>query len=264
MKPAKIAVLGIAVAAGGIAAYIANRAPSEAQRVEAPQANTVDVLVAAADVPMGRALGAADLKWQSWPADSAPGGVVKRSDAPDGIKELAGSITRASFLGGEPIRRDKLIKADGSGFMAAILPAGMRAVAINIDTRGANSAGGFILPNDRVDVIRTYRDDESSKGQGVDVYVSETILANVRVLAIGQNVQEKSGGEKVITGETATLELDPHQAELVTLAQKVGQLSLVLRSIADASGKAEIAKAENNDSGMTVVRYGVPRQAPRR
>jgi pilus assembly protein CpaB len=210
-----------------------------------------DVLVAAADLPMGRALKSVDLRWQRWPADMVPPGYVRRSEHPNAIEQFAGSMARSNFLVGEPIRREKLIKADGSGFMAAILPAGMRAAAISIDTRGATSAGGFILPNDRVDVLRT------SRGEG-DSQTTETILTNVRVLAIGQNIQERNG-EKVVTGETATLELTPGQAETVILAQKVGQLSLVLRALADAHRVEETR--EEKDGSLTIVRYGVPRQA---
>src|SRR3954462_8938948 len=141
--------------------------------------------------------------------------------------------------------------------MSAILPSGMRAVAISIDNRGATSAGGFILPNDRVDVIRTSRIGDDSNA----AVTSETILTNIRVLAIGQNVQEHNG-EKVVTGETATLELMPAQAEVVTLAQKTGQLSLALRSLADAH--QDTPREERADQALTVVRYGVPKQAPKR
>jgi pilus assembly protein CpaB len=266
IRRAQIIVLGITLAAGGGAFYMASRGPGEAPhqvQEAAPVLRTVDVLVAAVDVPTGRTLGAADLKWQPWPADAAPAGVIKKAETPNGVEDVAGSIVRYGFIGGEPIRKDKLIKADGSGFMAAILPAGMRAVAITIDTRGANSAGNFILPNDRVDVLRTFRDEEASRTQGIDVVVSETILNNIRVLAIGQNVQEKNG-ERVIIGETATLELDPRQAEVVTLAQKVGQLSLALRSIADASQSGEIVRTETGEAGITVVRYGIAKQIPKR
>lgn len=231
MKPARLAVLGIAILAGGAAALMmggGDPAPVP-QVVEAPPSmRTVEVLVAAVDLPMGQSLKAADLRWLAWPADSAPNAVIKRTEFPNGLEETTGSIARSNFFGGEPIRREKLIKADGSGFMSAILPAGMRAVAISIDTRGATSAGGFILPNDRVDIIRTFRDDESSRSGGVDVHMSETILANIRVLAIGQNVQERNG-EKVVTGETATLELTPAQAELITLRalEKNGMMRLL-------------------------------------
>jgi pilus assembly protein CpaB len=220
MKPARLAVLGIAILAGGAAALMMGGGePPPPQIVEAPPSmRTVEVLVAAVDIPMGQSLKAADLRWLAWPADSAPNAVIKRTEFPNGLEETTGSIARSNFFGGEPIRREKLIKADGSGFMSAILPAGMRAVAISIDTRGASSAGGFILPNDRVDIIRTFRDDESSRSGGVDVHMSETILTNIRVLAIGQNVQERNG-EKVVTGETATLELTPAQAELIARAE---------------------------------------------
>lgn len=236
--------------------------PTVIQAAPAPALRTEDVLVAAADLPMGQSVKQADLRWQAWPADAVPNGFITRSGAPGALEETTGSIARQPFLSGEPIRREKLIRADGSGFMSAILPSGMRAIAITIDTRGANSAGGFILPNDRVDVIRTYRDDEASRAGGGDVHLSETILANIRVLAIGQTVQERNG-EKVVTGETATLELTPGQAEQVTLAQKVGQLSLALRSLSDAN-QAEAAPRDDREAGLTVVRYGVPKQTPKR
>jgi pilus assembly protein CpaB len=266
MKPARLAVLGIAVLAGGAAALMMSGGdPPPAPRiVEAPPTmKIVEVLVAGVDIPMGQTLKAGDLRWLAWPADTAPNGVIKRTEFPNALDETAGSIVRSNFFGGEPIRREKLIKADGSGFMSAILPSGMRAVAISIDTRGATSAGGFILPNDRVDVIRTFRDEESSKSGGVDVHMSETILSNIRVLAIGQNVQERNG-EKVVTGETATLELTPAQAELITLAQKVGQLSLALRSLADTNQVQDAPRADRGDSALTVVRYGVAKQTPKR
>src|SRR4051812_30560782 len=237
MKPARLAVLGIALAAGlGAMLMMGGGDPPPPPQVgeAAPAMRTVDVLVASADIPMGQSLKANDIRWLPWPADSAPNGVIKRTEIPNGLEETTGSIARSSFLGGELIRREKLIKADGSGFMSAILPSGMRAVAISIDTRGATSAGGFVLPNDRVDVIRTYREDDPGRTNGSDAYKSETILPNVRVLAIGQSIQERNG-EKVVAGETATLELTPAQSELVTLAQKTGQLSLALRSLADAN-----------------------------
>jgi pilus assembly protein CpaB len=156
---------------------------------------------------------------------------------------------------GEPIRKDKLIKGANGGFMSAILPEGRRALAINIVSSGARTAGGFILPNDRVDVINTRRDDEATRIRQADAFVSETILQNIRVLAIGQNVQERNG-EKVVIGETATLELDPRQAEVVTLAQRMGELALVLRSLSDAS-KPEENPVSRDEAGLTIVRYGV-------
>ena len=265
MKPARVAVLAVAILAGGAAAFMMTGSPTPpAAPPNAPPAPAVamsQVLVAAADLPMGQGLKASDLRWQPWPAEMIPAGSISRKDSPGALEEVAGSIVRNNFLAGEPIRREKLIKADGSGYMSAILPSGMRAVAISIDNRGASSAGGFILPNDRVDVLRTYRDDESSRVAGGEVHRTETILVNIRVLAIGQNVQERNG-DKVVTGETATLELTPAQAEVVTLAQKVGHLSLALRSLADAQHVEE--SREERDGTVTIVRYGVPKQAVKR
>lgn len=263
MKPARLIVLAIALGAAGVAAMLMMQsAPTETVVVEkvAP-VKTADVLVAAVELPIGQTLKAGDIRWQPWPADYVPAGAITRAQGGD-MEEFTGSLVRVGFLTGEPIRREKLVKAGSNAFMSAILPAGMRAVAISIDTRGATSAGGFVLPNDRVDVLRTYRDDEASKAGGVDVQLSETILPNIRVLAIGQNVQERNG-EKVVTGETATLEVTPGQAEALALAQKTGQLSLALRSLADA-GQTEAVREEKTETGLTVVRYGVARQAAKR
>lgn len=131
-----------------------------------------------------------------------------------------------------------------------MLPAGKRAIAISTDNRGSATAGGFILPNDRVDVVSTTR-PESASGEQAS-YVSEVVLKNIRVLAIGQNIQE-SNGEKVVTGETATLEIDPKQIEVIAEAQKTGSLSLVLRSLQDAG---EVVTGAD-EGGLTLVRYGV-------
>src|SRR3954452_25381667 len=262
MKPARLLVLAVALAAAGAAALLVSRSPEPKPVVVETQApvKTIEILVAANDLPRGQTVKPQDLRWQQWPADYRTPGALARSDSPNALQDNSGSIVLSMIAAGEPIRREKLVKAEGSGFMSAILPAGMRAMAISIDSRGANSVGGFILPNDRVDVIRTYRDDESSKAGGTDIQVSETVLSNIRVLAVGPNVQERAGA-KTVNGETATLELTAGQAEQLTLAQKVGQLSLALRSLADA-GQPE--KREEADAGLTVVRYGVGRSVTKR
>src|SRR5262249_44651192 len=148
----------------------------------------------------------------------------------------------------------KLVKIKGAGFLAAILPSGMRAVAMTVSPESA--AAGFILPNDRVDVILTKRDREAEKAAGTEVFASETILSDIRVLAIDQQLEEKNG-QKVVVGKTATLELSPGQVEAMALARQTGTLSLALRSITDA-GKG---KSEDNDKSkgdaVNVVRYGI-------
>ncbi len=259
MKIARLAVLGVALAAGGTAAWLASGpGPVEPTAGLPQQVNTEEVLVAVKDLPLGSLLADTDITWQPWPKDAVSKGMIRKLDGGNPIEEVKGSVNRGNIFEGEPIRREKLVKGPNSGFLSAILPTGYRAVAINIDAQGGTTAGGFILPNDRVDVIRTYRDQDQSKVSGMDVYTSETILSNVRVLAIGQNVQEKNG-ERVVTGANATLELDPKQAEIIVLAQRIGQLSLTLRSMVDANRTEQVG--HDDREGITVVRYGVAARA---
>src|SRR5208283_3449450 len=221
------------------------------------QIATVDVLVAKADIGMGHTVSPGDVQWQEWPANNmATGNFIRKSDRPNAIETLAGSIARYPFVGGEPIREAKLVNAKGSGFMAAILPSGMRAISTQISPE--TGAGGFILPNDHVDVILTRRDRDADKAAGGDTHSSETILTNVRVLAIDQNVQEKDG-QKVVVGKTATLELTPSQTETLALSQQLGTLSLALRSITDAEHDAPQSEDSlgGRRTGVNVVRFGV-------
>jgi pilus assembly protein CpaB len=262
MNAARLIVLGVAVLAGGVAAYLAagvgDGPPAPAPVKAVAPMKTTDVLVAAAEVQMGSIVGARELRWQVWPADATTAGMITKTEQPSALQDLTGAISRTSLMSGEPVRKERLIKSGEGGVMSALLPTGARAIAITIDNRGANSAGGFILPNDRVDVVRTFRDEAASKAQGADVILSETLLRNIRVLAIGQNIQERNG-EKVVVGETATLELDPRQVEVVLLAQRLGQLSLALRSLQDA-GKPEDQIVRNEDTSLTIVRYGTSAQ----
>src|SRR3954469_2493076 len=260
MKPARIVILLIALIAGGIAALLASRSDQPPPVTPVAQMETVDVLVAASDIGLGTTVAGPELRWQTWPAAVASSNFVRKSDRPNAIEQLAGSIARAPFSAGEPIRETKLIKAKGSGYMAAILPAGMRAVSTEISPE--TGAGGFILPNDHVDVLLSRRDKEAEKAANVDVHVSETILTNIRVLAIDQMVEEKNG-QRVVVGKTATLELAPSQAETLGRARQMGTLSLALRSIVDFDSK-EVANDEGSGgrrNSISVVRFGVPTTA---
>ena len=255
MNVARIAVLGVALVAGVGAALLASGRNAEPEVVTVEkqiQISTEQVLVVAEDISLGSQTEESTYKWQSWPEEIIQAGFITRSDRPDAIEELAGAVVRVSMLEGEPVSERKLIQSD-NGIMSAILPQGMRAVATEISA--ATSAGGFILPNDRVDVILTRSQDGDRDG-----YVAETILTNIRVLAIDQLIEEKSGGS-VVVGSTATLELNPRQVEVLTLAERMGDLSLSLRSIEDAQA-ASTAKAEGG--GVTVVRYGLTKQVTTR
>jgi pilus assembly protein CpaB len=270
MNRTQIAVLGVSVIAFG-AAYLLfsnSQGPTRATIVQAvaPKLETDQVLVAAQDVPMGTQINDTNVTWQEWPKAAVSDQMLTKSGDPHMLEDIKGSWTRTAFLRGEPMRRDKLVKGTAGGYMAAILPSGMRAVAIKIDNSGDLSAGGFVLPNDRVDVVKVYRDDEATRARGTEVVASEAILTNVRVLAIGQNVQEENG-KKVVVGGNATLELTPAQAELIVQAQSAGgsSLHLLLRSLVDSSGPAVTVDDQQTGKpgGLTIVRYGAAQQAAR-
>ncbi len=238
MTASRLIVLSVAVAAAGGAGVVAKKmaAPAPPAAVQATPLALTDVLVLSADVAMGASLDGA-VRWQPWPAESSAD-LITRAAEPDAIAALKGSIARTSMAKGEPLRRSKLIGA-GQNFMASVLPAGKRAVATQI--AADTSAGGFILPNDFVDVIMTRHRQETGKGGGSsDSFITETILKNIRVLAIDQTIQEDGEGHKVKVGQTATLELTPEQAEIITAAQQMAsRLTLALRATADAAQKPD-------------------------
>jgi pilus assembly protein CpaB len=259
MNIARIVVLTIALSAGGVAAYLASGTDSKppVQAEPAVQIKTVDILVAKADINLGQMLTANDVVWQTWPASTANSSFIRRSDRPEATNQVAGSIARAPFIAGEPIREAKLVKADGSGFMAAILPSGYRAVSTEISAE--TGAGGFILPNDRVDVLLTRRLKNPTSDKAPDIITSQIILANIRVLAIDQAPKEKEGTNAVV-GRTVTLELKPEQTEALAGARQAGTLSLSLRSIADVNQVAVSANEQVQSPKVNVVRYGVTHQ----
>src|SRR5438309_1989263 len=257
MNTARIVVLVIALGAGGVAAYLASGYDNKpaAPLPVAEKLPTVEVLVAKNDIQLGQAVKAEDLQWQTWPSATASSAFIRRDNRPDAQTQIAGSIARVPLMQGEPIREQKLVKADGSGFMAAILPSGMRAVSTEISAE--TGAGGFILPNDRVDVVLTRRLKNPDQKGSPDVVNSEVILSNIRVLAIDQAPKEKDGQTSVV-GKTVTLELKPEQTETLARARQSGTLSLALRSIADVNAPERVDDRMKRSDSINVVRYGVP------
>ena len=257
MNKPRIVVLAIAIGAGGVAAYLASGSDKPVQTQPVVQMQTVDILVAKSDIGLGQSVKPDDLQWQTWPAATASSHFISRASKADAIKEVTGSIARSPFIAGEPIREQKLVKADGSGFMAAILPAGYRAISTEISPE--TGAGGFILPNDRVDVLLTKR-EKNPDGKSADISSVEVILTNVRVLAIDQAPKEKEGSNSLV-GKTVTLELKPEQAETLARSRQGGSLTLALRSIADAK---TIDKPDDQfnrrGENLNVIRYGVASQ----
>lgn len=253
MKAARLVVLGVAVAAGGLAALLAGGGGEKPAPPPKPvaQLETTEVLVARTDIAAGTPVSDQVMEWKLWPASSAGPNVIRKSERPNAIEELSKSYARASFAAGEPIQQARLIKAGSAGFMSAILPSGMRAVSTEV--KPETGAGGFIIPGDHVDVILTHRDKDSDKA-GAESYTAETILRNVRVLAIDQTVEDKNG-QRTVIGRTATLELSPQQAEVLSMGQRSGQISLALRSIVDVQKTGD--ETTGHRSGVNVIRYGV-------
>ncbi|MCK1283977.1 Flp pilus assembly protein CpaB [Bradyrhizobium sp. 44] len=258
MNTARIVVLVIALGAGGVAAYLASGYDNKPAPVlpVAEKLPTVEVLVAKNDIQLGQAVKPEDLQWQVWPAATASSAFIRRDNRPEAQIQIAGSIARVPLMQGEPIREQKLVKADGSGFMAAILPSGMRAVSTEISAETA--AGGFILPNDRVDIVLTRRLKNPDGGAGNDLILSEAILTNIRVLAIDQAPKEKDG-QNAVVGRTVTLELKPDQVATLSAARQGGTLTLALRSIVDVNSvdSAPEDQASKRSGGVNVIRYGV-------
>lgn len=236
MKPARLLILMVAVVAAGLAGVLAMRlsgtsAPQIAQTIIEKQPS-VSVLVSSANLPVGSRLDQENLRWLPWPKDGIVEGFITQDARPEAITELNGMVVRLPLFEGEPVRGEKI--ADSSNrIMSSLLPAGKRAVATDISV--ATGAGGFVLPNDRVDVIMVRRSDEGR-------FLTEEVLTNIRVLAVDQQIQESPEGTKTVLGTTATLELTPDQAKVIVVAQQMAdRLTLALRSVADAQEPDTIA-----------------------
>jgi pilus assembly protein CpaB len=258
MKAARLVVLGIAVAAGGIAAILASGHKSALPPPQAPvaQLETVEVLIAKSDLSRGELIEAHDIGWQTWPKAAANSNFIEKSARPDAINQFNGAIVRVPVAAGQPIYDPMVVFAKGSGFLAAVLPKGMRAVAMVITPE--SDAGGFILPEDHVDVLLTRHDREAEKTTGSEKIVTDTILQNVRVLAVDQAVEEK-GGQRVVVGRTVTLELTPQQAETLARAHELGTLSLSLRSLMDSQSSMPMGGDDHKEkaNSLNTVRFGV-------
>jgi pilus assembly protein CpaB len=262
MSKSRFLVMGVAAVAAGAAAFLANGFLGQPQKAEVVEVNKVSmtpVLVTLKDIRIGEILDASNLGWKDWPSDQVGQFMVTKSDSADIFEELKNARARAGLFEGEPLNKRRIVEVGDSGFMAAVLPKGMRAISIRVSPE--TGAGGFILPNDRVDVLLTRKMSGNRD-------VSDTVLTNVRVLAIDQQIKTTEDGGQVIVGKTATLELEPIQSEVLALVESSGQLSLALRSLADATGKKlgddgpQISKKYARGSKGTIkqFRYGIMNQ----
>jgi pilus assembly protein CpaB len=247
-------ILAVAVAAAGLAGLLAMRLSAGrnlVQNVEAvvQKEPSVNILVASGNLPIGSRVTGQSVRWASWPESGIVKGLITEAERPDALKELTGAIVRMPIFDGEPIRVEKITDAN-SHIMSSLLPAGKRAVATEITV--ATGAGGFILPNDRVDVNMVRK--------GENHYNTETILSNVRVLAVDQQIEQKQDGTKSVVGTTATLELTPDQTKVLAVAQQMAEkLSLALRSVADAQEPDTSAPEyllTGESAGIQVIKSG--------
>ena len=259
MKRAQI--MGVAIASlFGVGAFVGMmklNKPKVETKVEV-QTNAVKVLVARADIGLGSLTNESSFRWQEYPETAVPPGAITCRGNNCNMRDYAGGIARAPIMKEELITRTKLVKAGEGGVLASILPQGMRAMAVQIRDEHL-AAGKLILPNDHVDVILIRR--LRAKG-GQEEHVSDTLLRNVKVLAVGQRIEVKDG-QKNAEGNTATLELTPRQVELIALAKSMGEISLALRSIADfkeEKGEKEL-KTDNRGQAIRLLRYGVKSRA---
>jgi len=231
----RLVLLGVAVVAGGVAMFLASQNSQPAPQAVAEPAPQVvqeprtQILVAREPIGIGQRLSPAVLEWQDWPEGAVRADYITVAAAPDAIGDMAGAVVRYDIFPGEPIREQKLAAA-GGGLLSAVLGSGKRGVSVTVTA--ASAAGGFILPNDHVDVVVTR---DSRAGQ-----ISQTILSNVRVLAIDARLGEAPAKEGAPADPTlfegkaiATLELDPVASEVLIGAAGGGTLSLVLRSLLD-------------------------------
>lgn len=235
MRITGIIIIAIALVISGatfflIRSYLASQTPAQVVS-EMPPVASVQVAVAARNLPAGTTLQESDVRWQSWPDISLdPNYIVQRNgqDA-GGIGELVGSVVRRGISGGDPVTMAKVFMREDAGFLAGALAPGMRAVSIRVNA--VSGAAGFIMPGDHVDIILTQEIGRSEEGAGAATIrrTSETILKGARVLAIDQSTDDFEGVAQI--GQTATVEVTPKQAELITVAADMGKLSLALRSL---------------------------------
>ena len=259
MNTIRIIVILIAGLAAIAAAFFVRGAMQPA--APTPAAETVErpvvveperVLVATRDLEAGHRLSESDMRWVNWPKEALLGSHIVRARDEEAVDRLVGAVVRGAFVDGEPMHEGRLVYAGETGFMAAVLQPGMRAVAVPTSARAG--AGGFILPNDRVDVMSSFQDENG--------YRTDIVVENARVLAIDQSFSES--GDAVV-GSTATIELTSDQARAVANAVAVGSVSLALRSISDGSGGPRLPNGEGLNAGQArgtvrVFRYGQEEQ----
>lgn len=250
MRPRVIVLTALSLTiAGGAAVMTQNWLQQQSQTKQATVApapvevpKETKILVADGSLTAGTILKPEHLRWQAWPEDGLLDVYVVHGRAAEAQKgtdreSLIGAVVRAGMVDGEPITDKRVVRPGDRGFLAAMLAEGHRALSVPVNA--ASGISGLIFPGDRVDVILSHSIREQGEGRS-DRKASETVLSDIRVLALDQRTDDVEG-ERVVA-KTATLEVDPKEAEKLSLAQKLGDLSLSLRPIARDDAPEEPGK----------------------
>jgi pilus assembly protein CpaB len=221
---AAVAAVGALLLIRGLGAGQAEQTAADVEQIAGEQ-----VLVAARDIPQGAALAPSDLAVALFPQSSVSPSFVRLTQQPSAQAEFVGGVTRRAFVQGEPITASAVVQPDGRGFLAAQLEPGYRAVAVEIEANTA--AGGYIQPNDRVDVIVTSR--INNREMGGEQVNSDIVLRDIRVMALGADTETQTSGEapEIVEASVAVLELTAEDARVLALADELGEISLALRGV---------------------------------
>jgi pilus assembly protein CpaB len=237
MLPRRLLLPTIALLLAGGAAMMTNSWIQQQGRVLEPPpsqpAPARSVLVAATDVATGGFLQPGSVRWQEWPDGTLAEAYLLKGEAT--LDEVVGAVARVDLAAGQPILPRLIVKPGERGFLAAVLEPGMRALSITVDE--ASSSAGLILPGDRVDVIVTHAIEADTEGGGTQHHVSETVLEDVRVIAMGRKLSAHASAEPgpATQARTATLQVSAAGAERLAVVGAVGSLTLSLRSLARAA-----------------------------
>ena len=273
MSPIRIIILLLALVAAGGAALLVSRMSQpqvvtetltrDNTIVQTEQVSEIKVLTAKRDFAIGEQIKAEDLQWAVWPEKGVVEGQFTETGAPNAIEEIAGAVVKMPIYKAEPLMPQRIVKRGEAGLLPVLMGADMRAVSVGISPESAS--GGFILPNDRVDLILTYEQKPTAtNGLTDERTVSKIILQNVRVLAIDQAYAPGAPEESTRIGRTATLEVTPAEAELVALSQSKGQLSLALRPLSEEAVSAprtprlELNGGDEAGSAVMIIRNSRP------
>lgn len=258
MSTQKLPVLLVALLIAGITVFAARSMMSDPEKapVKEEAQLTYEILVADKDLPAGTLLKESDMDWKKWPKED--GGTDYAIKGETEMSEYAGTVVRYGMNEGEPMLESRTVRVGEQGFMAAALSPGMRAVSIAITP--VAGVAGFVFPGDRVDVIVTHLINQKSDINPMERRVSETMLQNIRVLALDQKMDDKVSEATI--AQIATIEVTPKQAETMALITELGTVSLALRSIANDPATDSLKKKDAITWDSDVSRV-LPRPANR-